>query len=72
SFSSNRDFRSHPSRFVPNKFFAAFAMFLVAPYLASQVSKYVIKDPVSLKVSYFSGAISSYVISHLDGKRSCS
>ena len=70
SFWSHRDYRSHPSRFVPNKFFAAFAMLLVAPYLASQVSKYVIKNPVSLKVSYFSAAISAYVISHLDGEKS--
>ena len=39
------------------RFFAGLFMFIVVPYLASKLTEFVIKTPVSLKVTYFGGAL---------------
>ena len=69
SWYSSRDYRSFPPRFTPNKFFAGLFMFILAPYVASKLSEYVIKTPVSLKVTYFGGAVSYAAITHMDGEK---
>jgi len=69
SWYSSRDFRSFPKTFTPNKFFAGLFMFILAPYAASKLSEYVIKNPVSLKVTYFRGAVSYAAITHIEGEK---
>ena len=69
SWYSSRDFRSFPPRFTPNKFFAGLFMFILAPFVSSKLSQYVIKTPVSLKVTYFGGAVSYAAITHMDGEK---
>ena len=69
SWYSSRDHRSFPIGFIPNKFFAGLFMFILAPYVASKLSEYVIKTPVSLKVTYFGGAVSYAAITHMDGEK---
>lgn len=66
SWYSSRDYRSFPRKFIPNKFFAGLFMFILAPYIASKFSQYVIKNPVSLKVAYFGGAVSYMAITYME------
>jgi hypothetical protein len=61
-----RDRRSFPKGFIPNKFFACLAMALLAPYIATKVSKHMIKNPVSLKVAYSGGCLSAGAIYHME------
>ena len=69
SWYSSRDFRAFPPTFTPNKFFAGLFMFILAPYFASKITEYVIKTPVSLKVTYFGGAVSYAAITHMEGEK---
>ena len=70
SWRKSRDYRSSPKTFTPYKFFAGFFMFIMAPYVASKLSEYVIKTPVSLKVTYFGGAVSFLAVSYMDDEKS--
>lgn len=67
SMKKHRNFRVYPTKsFFPSKFCADLLMLLSAPYIAHMISKHWIKNPVSLRVSYLTGLLSSVAIYYME------